>query len=172
MLHIPKNRKINIIPDLDDLPDMIKLPRHRRMPLILLIVSAAILSCSTVGGVYLPESFMGANFITLLVMVFFGLLIASLVGIIALRRWATQDEVTISEDGVKLRKYRWIALKDQFFPWSDFASIRQTPIEGYEVLTLVPKDQKIQEIPVAVSQNYGGVSSARLQLSELMKSGK
>lgn len=154
MVFIPQNRMVPVIPDMDDLPTTIRLPHPRKAPFAALVVSAIWMMSSAFSPVWLPMLWPGMSLTTQVILTFVLTVAALGGGTVALRRYASEDEVTISREGINLRNYTWFGIDDKFFDWLKFSKIEQYRTESdHQILALVLNDASKKEIPVFVARD-------------------
>ncbi len=95
-------------------------------------------------------------------------LTAFLVGLSALRQYASQDEVTIDRQGIKTTTYGWLRISKSSALWADVKTVKNhTRQDGYALLSVeLAKDENI---PIALSKNKGAVIQAETRLQEIMR---
>ena len=154
MAYIPQNLMVPVIPDLDDLPTTVRLPHPRRAPYVVLVVSAIWMMTSAFSPVWLPMLWPDMSLTTQVILTFVPTVAALGGGTVALRRYASEDEVTISKKGIGLRNFTWFGIEQIYFNWSEFDTIEQsTAVSGHHVLELIFNDAGEPAIPVFVARD-------------------
>ena len=151
MLYIPTDRKISAIPDLDRLPAKIYPPRDRSYAMLVLVITSAWLSIAVLGVAFIPDGFFPVSHTLVSGVVYLLAAIALWIGFGALRRYAAEDEVTISNEGIHVRRYGWLRRIDQYFDWKNLGEITHTSHENkYESLSVSAEGE---QIPLLVGRN-------------------
>ena|GEM_PF-6629934 len=113
MIYIPPDRKISIVPDLEGLPAKISLPRDKRHVLPLLILSGCWLIVAPFVVIFGPWTMSGWPLVLLFSIGFAITALALIAGMAALRRNASQDEITLYDDHIAIRRYGWLRTTDR-----------------------------------------------------------
>lgn len=167
MTYVPPPHMRTAVPDFDDLPTTIRLPHSRRLPTIILVIASICLMITAFSGVWMPIIWNGISIaaqgiITLL------LTVASLgSGTVALRRYASEDEVTIDAQGVKQRNLAWFGTERTSHGWGEFQSITQSESAGgYQILELVLRDGIEPAIAVFVAKEKSRINSIKQEIEK------
>jgi hypothetical protein len=172
MVYIHRNRMVPIVPDLDDLPTTIRLPHARRMPFAALVVSAIWMMSSAFSPVWMPILWPEMSLTTQVISTFVLTVAALGGGTIALRRYASEDEVTIAHEGVDLRNFTWFGIERKSFDWSKLSKIEQSSAEsGHQILELVPNDSSEKKIPVFVARDEHQATRVKERLEGFLGDG-
>ena len=123
MVFIPADRKIAIVPDLDHLPDTIVLPRDRQPAFRVLVASGLWFIMAPFLVVFSPWDFTGWQLFAVMAILFVITLAALLAGIAALRRHASNDEITLHDDHVTIRRYGWVRRQNLVIPRTQFTGV-------------------------------------------------
>jgi len=171
MTYVPPPHMRPAIPDFNDLPTTIGLPHSRSLPIFVLIIASICLMTTAFSGVWMPIIWNGISVGTQGVITFF-LTIASLgSGIVALRRYASEDEVTIDTQGVKQRTLTWFGTDRISHGWDDFQSITQNQsASGHQILELVLRDDNESTITVFVAKDQSRINFIKQQIEKLLSS--
>ena len=170
MLYIPPDRTISIIPDTGDLPATILLPRDRRAPFVILAIAGIWMMFGGASAFWMPYILPQMDLWTLVAVTFVITLTALVLGIFALRRYASNDEITITAEGIKVRQYHWFRRLDRFLPWSDVSAIETRSVPGgYTVLELVING--FAPVPVFISRASERAEHTRKALEALRAAG-
>ena len=162
MAFIPKNLMVPIIPDLDDLPTTVRFSHPRGAPYVVLVVSAIWMMTSAFSPVWLPILWPNMSLTTQVILTFVPTVAALGGGTLALRRYASEDEVTISDKGIGLRNFTWFGIEQKSFGWSEIDTIEQsTTASGHQVLELIFNDSSELAIPVFVARGELKVSRVK-----------
>ena len=169
MVFVPHDKKVSVIPDLADLPEKIVWPRDTRPALRALIVSGAwmifAMGVAMVIFIFIPS----LPYATVAVVLGIITLAALLLGLSALRLYASNDEITISTKGVNVKEYGWLKTSQNFTEWSQISRIQKTEHESdYETLELIPKDDTAKPIPVLLTRNKGITLQIKMQLQQYL----
>jgi len=168
MVYIPLQKKISIVPDLSDLPTTISWPRNQRLALMVLVVSGVWMIFAAGLAVVVFNLVPQLSYAMVLLLVGIVTLTAFLVGLSALRQYASQDEVTIDLKGIKTTTYGWLAVSKASFDWSDVEQIDSTPhTGGYELLTV--RFPGSGDIALALSKNKGLIEQIKSRLLAMAK---
>lgn len=169
MTYVPPPDMRPAIPDFSDLPTTIRLPHSRRIPMLVLIISSICLMISAFSGVWMPVVWDGISVAAQAIITFF-MVIASLgVGTAALRRHASEDEVTIDNDGVSQRNFTWFGTERSSLGWDEFHSITQhQSASGHQILQLELRDENQPAITVFVAKNQSRIDFIKQQFEKRM----
>ncbi len=167
MVYIPQERMIPVVPDLADLPVTIRLPRNRRWPFVVVVISGVWMIFGAFAGLWMPL-FWPTLSLAMQVAISFALTSAAVfAGIFALRLYASEDEVTISATGVDQRIFQWLGCRRKSLSWSDIDAIKQSNSDGFEVLELIPSNAEALPIAVFISKKLSQASRTKLALEAL-----
>ena len=171
MTYVPPPHMRPAIPDFNDLPTTIGLPHSRSLPIFVLVIASICLMTSAFSGVWMPIVWNGISVGTQGTITFF-LTIASLgSGILALRRYASEDEVTIDTQGVRQRKLTWFGTERISHGWGEFQSITQSgSASGHQILELVLSDENETTIAVFVAKDQSRMKFIKQQIEKLLSS--
>lgn len=163
MIYIPHDQAIAIAPDLDNLPTTIRLPRDKRRILPLLILSGGWLIVAPFVVVFGPWDLQGWPLFILFSLLFAVTIFALIIGMAALRRNASQDEITLFKDHVAIRRFGWLRTTDRKLVLDEFADVvstRQTICRDdcstdyfVVMLKLTAEDAEPEEFPVFIHRN-------------------
>ena len=120
------------MPDLDHLPDTIVLPRDHRVAFRVLVASGLWFIIAPFLVVFSPWDFTGWQLFAVMAVLFVITLAALLAGIAALRRYASNDEITLHDDHVTIRRYGWVRRQDLVIPRTQFTGVGH---ERHEVVS-------------------------------------
>ncbi len=169
MTFTPQTRMVPVVPDMDDLPATIRLPHPRKAPFAALVVSAIWMMSSAFAPVWLPWFWPDMSLTTQVILTFVLTVAALGGGTLALRRYASEVEVTITREGLELRNFIWLGIERKSFTWSQVGKIEQRCSEsGHQVLELVPNDSGEKEIPVFVARDEHQAARVKEQLEEFI----
>ncbi len=162
---------IPVIPDLIDLPETISLPRDRRLPHVVLVISGIWMMFGGFSAIWMPPVWPDINFAWMVTITAVITLSAFLIGIAALRLYASQDKVTIGTEGIVLLQYGWVGVSRRNYPWSDIAAVHQQVHEnGYHVLVLEVTGGG--SIPVYIARDEYQVRRVNSRILELRDDGQ
>ncbi|HFC04647.1 MAG TPA: hypothetical protein ENJ55_02985 [Rhizobiales bacterium] len=165
-MYIPPEKTISVIPDLDNLPTTISWPRNRRFPVGLLVVAGTWMIFAAGIAVIVFNVLPGISYVTVLVGLGIITLTAFLVGLAALRQYASQDEVTIDKEGLSTIVWGWVSVRKDSYQWSQVTAIRQqTEMDDYQALLVETGNGTC--IPVALSKNHGRITQIRTHLQSI-----
>ncbi len=159
---------VPIIPDLGDLPTIVRIPHARKMPFIALVVSGIWMMLSAFSPVWLPMLWPDMSVTTQVILTFIPTAAALGGGTVALRRYASEDEVTIDDKQIRLRIFTWFGVKKKSFDWQEIARVEKSLTNGYAVLELVLKDENEPVIPVYVARDEHRADSIKTRLEKFI----
>lgn len=171
MTYVPPPHMRPAIPDFNDLPTTIRLPHNRNLPIFILVIASVCLMITAFSGVWMPVIWNGISVGAQAVITFF-LTIASLgSGTVALRRYASEDEVTIDTQGVNQSKLTWFGTDRISHGWGEFQSITQNEsVSGHHILELVLRDENESTITVFVAKDQSRINFIKQQIEKLLSS--
>ncbi len=169
MVFVPIDKKVSVVPDLSDLPMTIEWPRDTRPAKRALIVSGIwmIFVMGLAMALFIFATSLSYGDIAIIL----GILTLAdfLLGISALRLYASKDEITISPQGLKTKTFSWLKTTENFTEWAQIARIQKTNHGAvYETLELIPKDGTADPIPVLLTRNKGLTLQVKLQLEQFL----
>ncbi len=157
---------IPVVPSLNNFPETISLPRDRRLAHVVLVISGIWMMFGGFSAIWMPLVWPEIDFalmVTITVVITFS---AIFIGIAALRRYASQDEVTIDDEGIALKQYNWFGITRKEYRWSDIATVRQEEAErGYHVLVLEVSGD--EPIPVYIARDEYRIRKVRSRIDDL-----
>ncbi len=167
MVYIPPHRLIPVVPDTENLPTTIRLPRNRRFAVVVLVVSGVWMMIGAFSAVWMPLIWPQMSLAIQVLVTFLITAITLTGGIAALRRYASQDEVTISLSGIVFKKFTWLGSQRSIWSWQQVSTIEQQKINNQMVLFASPSDAGKEEIVVCIVPEERRALRVKEKLQEL-----
>ena len=168
MIYIPAHRLIPVVPDVENLPTTIRLPRDRRLAVVVLVVSGVWMMIGAFSAVWMPLIWPQMNLVSQVLVTFLITAIALTGGIAALRRYASQDEVTISLTGIAIRRFTWLGSRRSNWPWQKISTIEHKVINDKIVLFARPSDPGATLVPVCIAPDEHRARRVRQKMLDLL----
>ena len=172
MTYVPPPDMRPAVPDFNDLPTVIRLPHSRKLPYFVLVISSICLMISAFSGVWMPVIWDGISVGNQAIITMFMVIAALGGGTAALRRYASEDEVTIDMEGLKLRTFTWFGIERSSHGWGEFQSIAQTESDGgHQILELLFKGNNHPAVTVFVAKNQSRIKFVNQWIEKRLISG-
>ena len=169
MVFVPYDKKVSIVPDLADLPCTIEWPRDTRPAKRALVVSGVwmIFAMGVAMAVFIFVPSLPYGWVATILGII--TLAAFLLGMSAIKLYASKDEITITATGIKTVKYGWIKPSEKNTNWEQISRIKKTAHQSnYETLELILRDDTAKPIPILLTRNKGATLQVKLQLEQFI----